>query len=156
MPTKNGLFAFEQLGKYVQQQDWQAEQLPDRPIYLLTITGKNGVFRAFARIRPDIEQFMFYILTPHKAAQTVRSEVMAFITHVNYGLRIGNFEMDVEDGEVRYKSSIDFDGEPLTFNLIRNTIYPAVHTMDSYWPGLKQVMAGALTAVAAIETINPT
>lgn len=150
-PSKNGLFAFEQLGHYLNNQDWQAEALAERFIYTLTINGKNGVFRAIARIRPDIEQFMFYVVAPQKAETETRAEVMAFVTRVNYGLRIGNFEMDLEDGEVRYKSSIDFDGEPLTPNLMRNTIYPAIHTMDSYWPRLQLVLNGTTTAVTAIQ-----
>lgn len=150
-PSKNGLFAFEQLGHYLKNQDWQTEALAERFIYTLTLEGKNGVFRAIARIRPDIEQFMFYVIAPQKAESAMRPEVMAFVTRVNYGLRIGNFEMDLEDGEVRYKSSIDFDGEPLTPNLLRNTIYPAIHTMDSYWPRLQKVLDGTATAVTALQ-----
>jgi len=34
------------------------------------------------------------------------------INRVNFGLRIGNFEMDVEDGVLQYRTSIDIEGEP--------------------------------------------
>ena len=48
------------------------------------------------------------------------------------------FKRLVTDGEVRYKSSIDFEGAELTPSLIRNTIYPAVQTMDRYLPGISE------------------
>ena len=81
-----------------------------------------------------------------------------FIARANYGLRIGNFELDFNDGEIRYKSSLDFEGAELTPSLIRNTIYPAVQTLDRYLPGLMKVMYGAATsqdAIAEIENPRP-
>ena len=38
-----------------------------------------------------------------KADENSKVNVMEYITRANYGLRNGNFEMDVNDGEVRYK-----------------------------------------------------
>lgn len=35
---------------------------------------------------------------------------MEYITGANYGLRNGNFEMDVEDGEIRYKVYVNVKG----------------------------------------------
>jgi hypothetical protein len=69
-------------------------------------------------------------------------------------LRIGNFEMDYSDGEVRYKSSLDFEGEPLTTPLIKNAIYPAVQTMDRYLPGLMSVVYGDKSPSEAITEIE--
>jgi hypothetical protein len=82
------------------------------------------------------------------------AQVAEYITRANYGLRIGNFEMDYSDGEVRYKSSLDFEGEPLTPKLIKNAMYPAVHTMDLYLPGLLGVMYGNKTPAEAIREIE--
>jgi len=35
--------------------------------------------------------------------------VNEFLTRANYGLNIGNFEMDFQDGEIRFKTAIDVE-----------------------------------------------
>jgi len=42
-----------------------------------------------------------------------------FLTRANYGMMIGNFEMDFTDGEIRYKTSIDVEGDKLSSALIK-------------------------------------
>jgi hypothetical protein len=80
--------------------------------------------------------------------------VAEFITRANYGLRIGNFELDFRDGEVRYKSSLDFEGETLTPGLVKFAIYPAVQTMDRYLPGLMGVIYGHKPRAEAIAEVE--
>jgi len=80
--------------------------------------------------------------------------IAELLTRANYGIRIGNFEMAYSDGEIRDKSSFDFESQSLTPTLIRNSIYPAVHTMDYYLPGLMRVVFGGATPLEAIEEIE--
>ena len=81
-------------------------------------------------------------------------EVARFITLANYGMRIGNFELDLRDGTVRYKSSLDFEGLVLVPRMISNTLYPAVRTLDEYLPGLSAIAEGRATAEEAIARIE--
>ncbi|MEL6492946.1 MAG: YbjN domain-containing protein [Cyanobacteria bacterium J06621_3] len=63
-----------------------------------------------------------------------------FITRANYGLILGNFELDYTDGEIRYKTSLDVESDRLTPALTKNLIYTNVMTMDQYLPGLLAVL----------------
>jgi len=85
---------------------------------------------------------------------SISLKVAEFLTRANYGMRIGNFELDFSDGEVRYKSSLDFEGVGLEPIMIRNAIYPAVQTMDRYFPGLIAVVAGAKSAAEAVQVVE--
>jgi hypothetical protein len=120
----------------------------------MSYTGKNGDLRCYAIVRVDLEEFLFYAVAPIKVPEDDRAAVAEYLTRANYGLRIGNFELDYSDGEVRYKSSLDFEGQQLTSDLIRNAIYPAVHTMDRYLPGLLRVTFGGATPHEAIEEVE--
>jgi hypothetical protein len=126
----SGLQAFAALGNFLKVDGWSPQVLENRYTYKIEFNGKNGKGSAYAQIVVELDQFVFYILTPVKVSQELRQTVAEYITRVNYGLRIGNFEMDYEDGEVRYKSCIDFEGETLTDGYIRNTIYPALKTFE--------------------------
>ncbi|MBN1287521.1 MAG: YbjN domain-containing protein [Anaerolineae bacterium] len=149
-----GLHAFEALGRFLAEDGWHPQQLEGKTIYRTNFLGKNGELRCYAQIHTELQQFIFYAVATTRAPEEVRLAVAEFITRANYGLRIGNFEMDYSDGEVRYKSSIDFEGIELAPNLIRNAIYPAVQTMDRYLMGLMRVMYGGQTPYEAIAEIE--
>ncbi len=149
--NRNGLQAFEMLSGYLDDDEWFPRRIEGKYAYSMSYSGKNGDLRCYAIVRVDLEEFLFYAVAPVKVPEEVRVAVSEYLTRANYGLRIGNFELDYSDGEVRYKSSLDFEGQSLTSELIRNAIYPAVHTMDRYLPGLLRVSFGGATPHEAIE-----
>jgi hypothetical protein len=150
----NGRRAFETLRQFLEEDGWFPQQLDDRSIYRVAFSGKNGELRCYAQIRIELEQLLFYAVAPVKAAEEVRSDVAEYLTRANYGLRIGNFELDYQDVEVRYKTSLDFESEELTYNFILNAVYPAVQTMDRYLKGLLSVMFGGRTPMEAIQEVE--
>jgi hypothetical protein len=149
-----GLRAFRTVGQFMEEDGWHPQVLEDNYVHRAYFVGHNGEVTCFAQVRVDLEQFIFYVVMPVRAPANMRTAVAEYITRANYGLRIGNFEMDFDDGEVRYKSSIDFEGVELTPGLIRNTIYPAVQTMDRYLPGVLSVVFGGKSAEEAIAAIE--
>lgn len=152
--VQNAQQAFITLGTFLEEDGWYPQQIEGRPIYRMGFEGRNGRYACFAQIRMDLEQFLFYVMVPTKVPEALRPAVAEFLTRANYGLRIGNFEMDYADGEVRYKSSLDFEGALLTPALIRNAIYPAVQTLDRYMPGLMAVIYGGQTPEDAVRAIE--
>jgi hypothetical protein len=149
-----GLRGFAAVGKFMEEDGWHPQKLEDNYVYRAYFVGHNGEVTCFAQVRVDLEQFIFYVVMPMRAPTQVRLAVAEYITRANYGLRIGNFEMDFDDGEVRYKSSLDFESVDLTPALIRNTIYPAVQTMDRYMSGVLSVIFGGKSAEDAIAAIE--
>lgn len=152
--NRNGLQAFELLSTYLDGDEWFPRRIEGKYAYSMSYSGKNGDLRCYAIVRVDLEEFLFYAVAPVKVPEEVRQAVAEYLTRANYGLRIGNFELDYSDGEVRYKSSVDFEGQELTSDLIRNAIYPAVHTMDRYLTGLLRVSFGGATPHEAIEEVE--
>ncbi|GAP05451.1 MAG TPA: YbjN domain-containing protein [Anaerolinea thermolimosa] len=150
----NSLRAFDVLGRFLEEDGWYPRRVGGKYSYSMTYNGRHGDLRCYAIIRVDVEEFLFYAIAPVKIPEEVRPAVAEYLTRANYGLRIGNFELDYADGEVRYKSSLGFAGQELTVDLISNAIYPAVHTMDRYLPGLLRVSYGGATPFEAIEEVE--
>ena len=150
----NGLLGFQTLTDFLEEDGWKARRLEGKNAFSMGYTGKNGDYRCYAVVRIDLEEFLYYAVAPVRVPEDVRPAVVEFITRANYGMRIGNFELDYSDGEVRYKSSINFEDEVLTDEAIRNAIYPAVQTIDRYLPGLLRVGFGGATPLEAIEEIE--
>ena len=133
---------YEQMKLFFENDDWSYEELEDRPGISLRYAGQNGSFDCFAYAREDQSQFVFYAVCSMKAPEDRRMSVSEFITRANFGMIIGNFEMDFKTGEVRYKTAVDVEGMDLNFNLAKNAVYPAVLMMDKYFNGLMRVIYG--------------
>ncbi len=150
----NALAAFQTMMAFLEEDGWHPQRIEDKFVCRMTVNGDHARIVCFAQIRVDLEQFFFYAVAPIKILEAARSAASEFLTRANYGLRIGNFELDFGDGEVRYKSALDFEGETLTPTWIKNAIYPAVNTLDRYMPGLMAVAFGNTPPAQAIEEIE--
>ncbi len=151
---ENGLKAFDRLGTFLADDGWYPTRIEGKYLYKVGFTGDNGDMRCYAQVRVDQEQFIFYAIAPVKVPEAKMSAMAEFLTRANYGLFIGNFEMDFSDGEIRYKSSLDFEGAELSEPLIARAIYPAVNTMDDYLPGIMKVIASDETPEKIIAEIE--
>jgi hypothetical protein len=149
-----GWRAWTTLGLFLEEDGWFPQRIPDRSAYRMYYQGSNSDLRCIAQIKLEAQQLVMYAYSPSKVAEDMRPVAAEYLTRANYGLHIGNFELDWNDGEVRFKSGIDFEDEILTFNWIRNTVYPAVHLMNRYFPGLMMVIYGSKTPAEAIEIIE--
>jgi len=144
------------LEQFLQEDGWYPRKLSveNGHVFRVDFRGAHGLMPCYAEVRPEFSQFIFYVVAPVKADPSKMQEVCEFVARANYGLRIGNLELDFDDGEIRYKSSLDFEGTGLTPGLLKGAMYPAVQTMDDYLPGLLAVVFGGATAKAAIEAIE--
>jgi len=136
------------------EDDWQFTKQQSEPALYLAFQGENGAWTCYARAREDQQQFVFYSLCPIAIPEANRSAIAEFLTRANYGMTIGNFELDFSDGEIRYKTSVDVEGDRLTSALIRNLVYTNVAMMDEYLPGIKAVVETGASPEAAIRAIE--
>lgn len=150
-----GFRAVRTLEKFLTDAGWNPELVDGADhLFRVSFSGEHGMMQAVAQVLPDLNQFLFYVGCSTRTPEERRLAVMEFVTRANYGLRIGAFELDLSDGEVRFRSAVDFEGGDLSESLIRNTIAPAVHTMNLYMGGLMSVMFGGTEATEAIEAIE--
>ena len=145
---------YDAMVRFFREDDWKFEQVEGKPILRMGFAGDNGKWTCVARAIEDAQQFIFYSLAPVSVPEDKRREMAEFITRANYGMRIGNFEMDFSDGELRYKSSIDVEDDRLSSPLIRHMVYPNVLMMDKYLPGILGILYGNKTARQAVEEIE--
>ncbi|MEO5952445.1 MAG: YbjN domain-containing protein [Chloroflexia bacterium] len=101
---------YDSMAAFFKKDDWPATQLEGQTAMSMNFQGQNGRWGCLARVDQEKELILFYSYCPVKAPEDKRPILADFLTRANYGLYIGNFEMDFNDGEVRYKTSIDVEG----------------------------------------------
>jgi hypothetical protein len=145
---------FNTLIEFFEEDEWDFQWVEGMSVLSMGFSGKNGKWVCYAQAREKQQQFVFYSVMPVNVPDDKRPAISEFITRANYGMVIGNFEMDFEDGEIRYKTSIDVEGAALLPPLIRQMVYANVIITDRYLPGLMSVLYGGKSPIAAIANIE--
>ena len=114
--------------------------------------GEHGSWLLVAQAYEQHGQAAIYSVMPGKVAEEHRTAMAVLLARINYGLTLGNFEIDLSDGEVRFKASIDFGGAEPTQEQLRPLSATALLQFDKWLPALRAVTAGADPAEAFATT----
>jgi hypothetical protein len=118
--------------------------------------GERGtwVCHALLDLEEGRERFLFYSMLGLEISPAQRPVVIEYITRANCGLTIGNFEMNVDTGEVRFKTSMVVPAGGLSVTVVRSLAYANVHTIDRYFPGVLAVVLGGQSPAGALARID--
>ncbi len=98
----------------------------------LSINGKHGSWLCLLRVFSQTERVVVYSVLPEAVPQAQIDRLLHMLARINYGLVLGNFEIDIDDGEVRYKTSLDAENMTLNATILRNLVYGNFFGMDLY------------------------
>jgi len=144
---------FDTVLAFFAAENWEVSPVDAQPAASLEFQGEQGRWTCFAEIRQPYEQFLFYSIAPLQISPDRRMEMAEFLTRANYGLPLGSFEMDLDEGDIHFKTGIDVEGEQLTQGLVKHVVYTNVIMMDRYLPGIERVATGTSPreAIAEVE-----
>ncbi|WP_114701597.1 type III secretion system chaperone family protein [Psychrobacter proteolyticus] len=78
------------------------------------------------RVQEKNKLLAIYGILPFLIPETHQSAAMLLITQINYDMLVGNLEMDVNDGEIRYKNAIDVEAVGLDNEIIEHLLQSVV------------------------------
>jgi hypothetical protein len=141
---------FEALTAFLDVQKWSYTVMDGEEALHMRFLGQRDSFAFFAQAMTDRPVLLCYSVRDDRVPADRRVPTAELLTRLNYPLVVGSFEMDLEDGEVRFRSSIDFEGAEPTEALIRNVVFPNVRTMELCLPAIQAVAdEGAAPEAAA-------
>jgi len=144
----------EAIISFFTEDEWPFFQVEGEPALRTGFEGDSGQWVCYAQAREEQGQVSFYSVCPVSVPEERRLPMAEFLTRANYGLIIGNFELDLSDGEIRYKTSIDVEEDRLSVALIRSLVYANVLTMDRYLPGIVSIICGEMSPARAIVQVE--
>ena len=148
-----GIFAA--ITELCEQEGWELTELEDGVAALIETGGdEDEQFTCFAYAREKQNQFIFHSVDVEEVEPAMRPAVAEFITRLNYGLSIGNFEMNFDAGDVRFKTSMDFDKRDAGVDDIATLAIANMTIMSKFHDLLNDVMAGKISPVDAMEIVG--
>ena len=67
-----------------------------------------------------------YGILPFLIPESHQSAAMLLITQINYDMLIGNLEMDINDGEIRYKNAIDIEAVGIDDHIMEHLLQSVI------------------------------
>jgi hypothetical protein len=136
--------------RYFAEREWNVQEGNGGALLAFDYTGESGQWQCYAQIDDEDNFFTFYSEAPFIASSERRVAVAEYITRANYGLQVGNFELDYDTGVIRYKTGLDTHGISFDRALVAGLVEPNLTLLDYHLPGLQAVIAGA----EPLETIQ--
>jgi hypothetical protein len=131
---------FSTLIDYMEEENWKYEILEGETILRFHFKGTSGRLLCYAEVDEEKFWVIFYAYMPVNTPAEKMETMAEFICRANRGMRIGNFELDYDDGEIRYKTSIDAEGGEMTHTMIDNLLRANLSTINRYFPGIMSVI----------------
>ena len=140
--------------EFFRRENWSFTITRNPSILRVACEGKSGKWFCYAKIDEIDQRFIFYSVSPYQASPEKLVAVAEYTSRANYGMTIGNFELDFADGEIRYKTSIDFQDSQASFGAIAQLVYTNISMMERYLPGILLVIEEDIEPNQAIEAIE--
>jgi hypothetical protein len=145
---------FATIVRFFRGQPWAYREETERSLVSFEYAGQAGTWRTYTTAFEEAQQVAVYGVVPFAIEAEQRAAAAELITRINFGLVIGNFELDLSDGEVRYKTSLDFEGGRLTEPLLLQLVRSNLSVMEHYLPAFIAVSTRSSSAVDALAGVD--
>jgi hypothetical protein len=139
--------AFEERGI-----EWH--ETSDDEVIQADVVGDNGSWECYVLSREQHGRCTVYSQISWATPHPQMTAMMELLTRINFGLPVGNFELDVSDGELRFKTAIETTGGRLSSDLFENLLSANLAATDMYLPALEAVRDGRLTPEEAVKFVE--
>ena len=141
----------EAIEAFFVEDNWKYDPINERGIFRTNMTLHSRVqhINIYVNVRDDT--FSIESILPFNADEDSRPAIAEYLTRANYGLLHGNFEMDFEDGEIRYKTVHYCPDENPTMEEVRKMMYTNIAMVKRYGDNMVKVMFGMMTPKEAVE-----
>jgi hypothetical protein len=152
---QNGQNALRTVSRVLTSIGWHPQETEYEGVLRVDFSGDHiPISEALADVRIEYERFIYFLNFGERVPPDRCDEMAEFLTRANFGLVIGCFEFDLDDGRVRFRSSIDFTNSELTETLIRNSIRSSMDAVERYGDAIVKVLRGELDAMQAIKEVE--
>lgn len=142
----------ERVGEYLAEKDWTYTLFDEDEYLAFNLRLRDGSARVFVQAWEGVgwSRLVVYVTYPTFVPLPRRSAVCEAITRINQTNILGNFELDMNDGEVRVRTTLESDlyiGEPMIDRAIRKGLDLA----DQYQAALLAIAFGNASAQDVLE-----
>ena len=139
---------------WLTRNDWTFENAEDASYIRTGVQGKHARFRIVLGVRGEGPTFLCFALYDFNVPSPRRPAAADLVNRINYTSLVGNFEMDFDDGELRYRVTFPLDGGELADDQVERCLVVAAMMADRFYPAWMSLIHAGLPPGAALDTID--
>lgn len=157
MKKKYNLAIAQAIDGFLTEDEWKYDFNRDRGVFRFGVNIEGRMKEVRYTIGVNSDSFVVYASYPlggDPEDKDLMARLCEFITRANYGMKWGCFEMDWDDGEIRFKVFVDCEGSLPSREIIKNSVVCPGMICNRYADGIIDVIfrnAGAGEAIAKCE-----
>ncbi len=150
-PSDKGFF--ERVAAWLDANELDYAEYPDGQFFALRYTGDTGDWRIIVDVSEGQRGrgLLIYSIYPARVPEGRRAAVAELFARLNYGLSMGNFELDWKDGEIRVRTSMPVADGDFSDLQLEQLFYVNLGMADRHMAGVFGVAFGNVTPALAIE-----
>ena len=114
----------------------------DDEVLRTDLRAEAATYRIVARVEAEVDLFQVFGYSPLRVPEGCRPAIAETVARANYGLRVGRFEFDVDQGEVRFQASQVLTDDGAGDGVINRLITATMAMLDMYLPAMLSVIYG--------------
>jgi hypothetical protein len=118
------------------------------------VAGRNGYFDALAVVDEESRGITFVSLCPLRVPASRRQVAAELIARINWPVRLGHFDLGMDDGEIRYRTAIMLGKTDPDEETIAHLILANFTMMNHYFSAITAVLFGNVSPEAALEALT--
>ena len=143
------------LVKFFKKDDWRYRFDEEKGLFECGVSIGNTVGNAKVFVSVADNHVSCVYVLPVAAPESVRKEVAELVCRLGYKLAFGSFDMDFDDGELRYSYAMpseELEADPM--EKAQRLLYLPHAMVTRYGPAFIKVVLGVRTPMEAIKEAN--
>ena len=146
--------AYEELIHLLDEREVSYSTNDDRQSICTDLKGEVAVYRIVAHVDAEADLFQVFGHSPLRVPEGSRPAIAEAVARANYGLRVGKFEFDIDDGELRFQTSQVLTDDTVGETVIDRLFSTTVAMLDMYLPAVLSVIYGNELPKDAIRCVE--
>lgn len=146
----------ERLAEWMDSNDWKHDVYPEKGSIWTGCKLKDVSVRSWLEVHDseDWQRVLALTIYPARAPEGRRTAMAEAINRLNQSLVFGNFEMDPEDGEIRFRTTVEAPSA-MSDTMFDRVFHSNLSTADRYFPALMAVAYGNVMPASVLDLARP-
>lgn len=147
---------FDVAVSWLEDDDWSfTPHETEKSIYATAnYQGDHSTYRLILEAYEKIDVFLVYAYISTKIPKKKYAAIAELLTRINFSVRLGGFQFDMDDGTLRYQCSVDVEGSSLSPRMVNSMVSAALSSADEYFPAIMQIAYADKTPLQALEALS--
>lgn len=141
--------------EFLDLRNWTFAVGKNSNILTFGLNGNNGVYHCIVDVREDFKTFLFITFNGNSCPAEKMPLMLNILNRINTYLTYGNFEIDIESRQIKFRTSLIAHGLELSNEVIESVIDTNTSLMDYTSPFFMKLVYGNFDVEEVYKLLIP-